>query len=61
MEEKDEGSFGAGFCLGILLGLIGVVIALCIGKPSTNKGALTGWLIEAVIGIIIMVCVLCSK
>ena len=46
MENKEDGSSLAGFALGFLLGLIGVVIALCIGKKDTTKGALIGWAVE---------------
>ena len=30
MDYKDEGSYGAGFLLGLILGLAGLIIALCL-------------------------------
>ena len=44
----DEGSYGGGFALGFLLGLVGLIIAIAIDKPLTKKGVLLG------------VCVVCA-
>ena len=33
----DEGSYGAGIVLGLFLDVIGLIIALCLGKKETIK------------------------
>lgn len=52
---EDEGSTGGGFALGFLLGLIGLIIAACVGKKNTKSGAVTGFFIQAIIGIIFLI------
>ena len=47
-EDEEPGSYLGGFLLGFLLGLIGLIIALCIQKKRTERGALTGFLIQLV-------------
>lgn len=55
----DKGSYAGGFLLGFLLGLIGFIIALCINKEETKRGALHAFLISLVIGIIAVIAVCC--
>lgn len=50
---EDEGSYGAGFALGLLLGIIGIIIAAAIGKKQTLKGSATGMLVWIFICIVI--------
>ena len=52
-EPEDEGSSGAGFALGLLLGIFGLLIALAVGKKNTKSGALGGFIIQALIGLFI--------
>jgi len=58
---RDVGSFGAGWALGFLLGVIGLIIALCIGKEETMRGAKWGFIIYLITAVaaplIIFVCV----
>ena len=42
MEEEEKGSFGGGFALGFVLGIIGMIICIAINKPKTIKGAVWG-------------------
>ena len=55
--EIDNSSFGGGFALGFLLGLIGLIIAFAIGGGNIRRGAgyglLTYILISVFIGIIV--------
>ena len=56
----DEGSYGGGFSLGFLLGLVGLIIAIAIDKPLTKKGGLHGFLVSIGLGVLIGVCVVCA-
>ena len=58
--NEDEGSSGAGFALGFLLGLIGMIIAACVGKKNTKSGAVAGFIVQAIIGLTIWLAVMCS-
>ena len=49
--EEDEGSFGGGLVLGLLLGLIGLIIVACVGKKNTKSGAVLGFIIQAILGL----------
>lgn len=60
---QDEGSFGAGWALGFLLGLVGLIIALCVGKDETKRGAKWGFIIYIVITVVALIfygCVVAS-
>ena len=59
MEYRDQGSYGAGFALGFILGLVGLIIAIAIDKPETRRGAVTGFIVSLVIGIVAAVCIIC--
>ena len=61
MDYKDEGSYGAGFLLGLILGLAGLIIALCLDKAETKRGAIHGFVTSLVIGGVIGICVTCSS
>jgi|GEM_PF-1698093 len=50
--NSDEGSYGGGWALGLLLGIIGLIIALVGSKSETKRGALHGFILQAIIGII---------
>jgi len=43
LRRREEGSEGAGFALGFFLGILGLIIALCLSKPKTVKGAVSGF------------------
>ena len=51
-DSEGRGIWGGGFVLGFLLGLIGLIIGVCCEK-KTRKGAIAGFLVQFVIGIII--------
>ena len=53
----DQGSGGGGFCLGFFLGLIGLIIAICGGKPDTKTGAIVGFIIQAILSFVITVAI----
>lgn len=55
--ENDNSSFGAGFALGFFLGLIGLVIALCLGESGSNirRGAGYGFLTWIIIDVIVAI------
>lgn len=53
----DEGSYGGGFALGFLLGLAGLIIAIAINKEQTKKGAITGYLIQLGIAVVVVICI----
>lgn len=57
---EDEGSSGGGFALGFLLGIIGLIIAIAIGKKNTKSGAVGGFVLQAIIGLVIWLCFACS-
>ena len=50
---QEQGSKGAGFCLGFFFGLLGLIIGLCIDKPLTKKGAISGFIWQLVLGFVI--------
>ncbi|NMV82746.1 MAG: hypothetical protein GX816_04260 [Erysipelotrichia bacterium] len=56
--DIDNSSFGGGFALGFLLGLIGLIIAFAIGGRNIRRGAgyglLTYFIIYTVTGIIVL-------
>lgn len=56
---QDKGSFGAGWALGFLLGVIGLIIALCIGKQETTRGAKWGFAIYVVITVVVLIFYAC--
>lgn len=47
----DEGSFWAGWWLGFLAGLVGLIIALVIGKSETTRGAKWGFAISIILSV----------
>ena len=59
MDYKDKGSYRGGFALGFFLGLVGLVIALCLDKSNTKRGAAHGMLALIISSIVIGVCVTC--
>ena len=59
--EEDQGSAGGGFVLSFFLGIIGLIIALCVGKKATKSGAVTGFIVQAGIGILILIITSCSQ
>ena len=56
----DQGSYGAGWALGFFLGVVGLIIALCIDKEETKRGAIHGFVFELVVGVIIGIIVGCT-
>ena len=50
--SEERGTWGGGFFLGLILGLIGLIIGACCEK-KTRKGAIAGFLVQFIIGIII--------
>ena len=52
MNEEDA-SWGIGFVIGFFLGVIGILIAVAIGKKKTMKGAGAGALVSFVLAFII--------
>lgn len=52
----NEGSYGGGFALGFLLGVIGLIVAICINKPKTRKGAVTGFFISIALNVVVAIC-----
>ena len=52
----DEGSYGGGFALGLIFGVIGLILAITINKPETRKGAVHGFLFRIVLAIIGVLC-----
>ena len=57
---EDNSSYGGGFALGFLLGIIGVVIALAVGTSGSNirRGAghgLLTYIIVCVVGFIFLI------
>jgi uncharacterized membrane protein YvbJ len=53
-QPVDNGTTVGGFVLGFLLGLIGLIIALVVGKPDTKKGAGWGFLVQFILGIVLI-------
>jgi hypothetical protein len=48
-----EGNLGAGLAAGFFCGCIGLILVLVIAKgPQTKKGAWIGFVVQAVIGVI---------
>ena len=58
---EDEGSSGGGFALGFFLGLIGLIIAACVGKKNTKSGAVSGFIVQAIIGLTIWLVTMCAS
>lgn len=55
----DDGSYGGGFALGFLLGVIGLIVAIAINKEQTRKGAVTGFLVSLGLSVVAGVCYFC--
>ena len=55
----DDGSYGGGFALGFLLGVIGLIIAIAINKKQTTKGAVTGFFVSLGLSVVAVVCFSC--
>lgn len=55
--ENDNSSFGGGFALGFFLGLVGLIIALCLGESGSNirRGAGYGFLTWIVIDVLVAI------
>jgi hypothetical protein len=54
--EEDHGSLGLGLVLGFSLGIIGVVGAYAAkAYPSTKRGALIGFAVQALLGILLAI------
>lgn len=53
---EDEGSIGVGIILGFFLGVLGLIIAVVIGKPLTTKGAIIGFCIDLGLGFVGICC-----
>ena len=51
----DTGSYGGGWALGFLLGVTGLIIASCIDKEDTKRGALHGFLTELIITVVLTI------
>ncbi len=56
IKKHSEGSLVGGFCLGFLLGIIGLLIALLANNfgSNTKKGAIFGFIIQMILGIILI-------
>ena len=52
----EEGSYGGGFAVGFLLGLI---ICIAIDKPQTRRGAAHGFIVRIVSAVIITAFSIC--
>jgi hypothetical protein len=55
----DDGSYGGGFALGFLLGVIGLIIAIAINKEQTRMGAVTGFFVSLGLSVVAGVCYFC--
>ena len=55
----DEGSYGAGIVLGLFLDVIGLIIALCLGKKETIKGAIVGTIISIILCVVLLLAISC--
>lgn len=51
--ENDNGVWFGGFLLAFLFGLIGLVIMACVGKKDTKSGAVAGFFVQLVLGILL--------
>ena len=58
---NDDGSYGIGFILGFLLGLIGIIIACAIGKSRTIKGSVIGICTDIGVALFIVIIAVCSS
>ena len=56
--DIDNSSFGGGFALGFLLGLIGLIIAFAIGGGNVRRGAGYGLLTYVIISVFVGIVVL---
>lgn len=57
---STQGSFGVGFLFGFLFSLLGILIAVLVGQSETKRGAYAGFLVQAVIGIILAICLVAN-
>ncbi len=53
--DKPIKGKGIGILLGLLLGLIGLILALCLGDEDAKKGGLIGFLIDLGVSIVISI------
>lgn len=51
--NEDEGSFWLGFILSCTLGIIGIIIALCLNQSETKRGAIKGFVVSLIIGVVL--------
>ena len=55
---NNKGSYGGGFLLGLLLGLIGILLAIALNTDETRRGSVHGFLFRivlAIVGILVLI------
>ena len=61
-DPYNEGSFFLGFLLGLSMGIIGLIIALCIDKRKTKLGAISVFILHIIlIAILITVAIAVNR
>jgi len=55
--ETNDFEFAGGFALGVVLNLVGILIAFCIGRKKVLNGSIFGFIFNTVINIIALIIV----
>ncbi|MCF0237764.1 MAG: zinc-ribbon domain-containing protein [Sphaerochaetaceae bacterium] len=57
--NQDRGSFWGGFFLTMFVPVLGLIIALIMGKPDTTKGAVRCIILELILSALLFLLVCC--
>ncbi len=52
LRDRDGGSFGAGFVIGLFCGVLGLVYALTSARPQTRNGVFFGLCVQVTLGVL---------
>ncbi|MBQ7924106.1 MAG: zinc ribbon domain-containing protein [Clostridia bacterium] len=59
-KNTDTDSYAIGFLLGFLIGLIGLIIGLVLQKSEMKRGAIHGFLVQAIVTVVLVGIICCT-